>query len=164
MPADKRLMEKLNCRRAVGIVLLSLLAGCAQLNHDLKKSEQDDASAEQSEKVSEVSIDPRADNIINFVISAEVGETRTIKDTQEGESKFITVGSFYHAASGRMCRRFTKETKKSNVKRSVCNSLVVCRNQTGDWYQVRQIVNVEHPKKSDLRCAYKTKQSINNIE
>jgi hypothetical protein len=150
-------MEKSNFRRGVGVVFLSLLVGCAQLNPDLSKLEQVDMLTGQSETISKVSPNSRANNILNFVIPAEVGETRTIKDAQESESILIIVGNFYHAASGRLCRRFTKETTKSDMRQRICNTQVACRNHEGDWYQVRQIVNVDHPKKSDLRCDHYSK-------
>ncbi len=140
--------------RGVGVIFLSVLTGCAQLTPDLTESEQALKLADQNEAVSKISPDSPSNDILSFIILAEVGETRTLKDAIKNESILITAGVFYHAASGKLCRKFTKESINSNIMQSICNSQITCRNHAGDWYQVRQIVNVDQPGKGIVKCVH----------
>jgi hypothetical protein len=83
------------------------------------------------------------DAVLRFVASAKVGETRKIANGHSGESVLISVGEFYHAASGHLCRRFFRSISGKAVKPRTCTSRIACRDRTGNWYRVRQIVNLD---------------------
>lgn len=146
-------MGKSNFGRGVGVFFLSALAGCVQLTPDLMESEQALKSDGQNEAVSKTSPDAPSNDILSFAISAEVDETRTLNDALKNESILITAGIFYHAASGKLCRKFTEETIKNDMRQHICNSRVVCHSQAGNWYQVRQIINIYQPEKDIVKCA-----------
>jgi len=145
-------MESTNFRRYIGIIFLSVLAGCAQLKTDSTQSEYINVSVGKNKVTSNDLLVSHSINVLNFVALAETGESRIVKDEQRSESNLLTAGEFYHSASGNLCRRFTKETTKYDVQQQVCNFLVACRNQAGDWYQVRQIINIDQLEKGIAKC------------
>jgi hypothetical protein len=129
----------------IGMLCLSLLTGCAPLNPN---TGQEPAStihvARREPPVTEEGQRILSDDVVlRFVASAEVGETRMITDGRSGESVLISVGEFYQAASGHICRRFFRSIPDKAIKQRACTSRIACRDRAGDWYRVRQIVNID---------------------
>lgn len=137
-------MTKTRLWQCIGILCLSLLTGCAQLNPNPGRGLASTMHGARGEP--HVTAEQRIlsdDAVLRFVASAEVGETRMITNGRSGESVLISVGEFYQAASGHLCRRFFRSIPDKAVKQHACTSRIACRARTGDWYQVRPIVNID---------------------
>ena len=138
-------MTKVGLWQRIGILCLSLLTGCAQLNPNTEQGLASAMHVAQGGPVTEGQRISSNDAVLRFVTSAEVGETRMITSGRSGVRVLISVGEFYHAASGHLCRRFFRSIPDKEVKPRTCTSRIACRDRTGDWYRVRQIVNVDQP-------------------
>lgn len=51
--------------------------------------------------------EPSGDPLLDFLAGAEPGEARELNDPATGAPLRVTAGHVYHAASGRLCRRYT---------------------------------------------------------
>ena len=74
------------------------------------------------------------DSLLAFLAVAEDGEVRDIDDTPSGAGRQVRAGRLYHAASGRVCRRFTV-TSTSAPEAS--EEGLVCKDASGRWTRVR---------------------------
>ena len=70
------------------------------------------------------------DPLLVFLAEAEEGEVRDIDDVAIGARLRVTAGRTYHAASGRVCRRFSaSSTETPGAKEEG----LVCRDPAGRW-------------------------------
>jgi hypothetical protein len=140
-------MTKTRLWQCIGMLCLSLLTGCAQLNPNTSQGPASRMHAARGgPPVTAGQRNLSDDAVLRFVASAEVGETRMITNGRLGEGVLIAVGEFYQAASGHLCRRFFRSIPDKAVKPSLCTSHIACRDRTGNWYRVRQIVNLDQPE------------------
>jgi hypothetical protein len=139
----------------IGILCLSLLTGCAQLNPNTGQGLASTMHVARGKPP----VTPQGqrilfdDAVLRFVASASVGETKMITNGRSGESVLISVGEFYQAASGHLCRRFFRSIPDKAVKPRTCTSRIVCRDRIGDWYRVRPIVNLDQPEIGISGCS-----------
>jgi hypothetical protein len=129
----------------IGMLCLFLLTGCAPLNPNTGQEPASTIHVARGEpRVTEEGQRILSDDVVlRFVASAEVGETRMITNGRSGKSVLISVGEFYQAASGHLCRCFFRSISDKTVKPRTCTSRIACRDRTGGWYRVRQIVNID---------------------
>jgi hypothetical protein len=148
-------MTKTRSWQCIGILCLSLLTGCVQLNPNTGQGPASTMHGARGElPVTEEGQKILSDDaVLRFVASAEVGETKMITNGRSGESILIAVGEFYQAASGHLCRRFFRSIPDKAGKRRTCASRIACRDHTGDWYRVRQIVNLDQPEIGISECS-----------
>ena len=70
------------------------------------------------------------DPLLAFLAEAEEGDVRDFSDADTGARIQVTAGRVYHAASGRVCRRF----RATNVAAlEWIEESLVCRDATGHW-------------------------------
>lgn len=137
-------MPKVRLWQYIVMLCVSLLTGCAQFNlHTKQRLDSPIHTAEGKSPVGKGERIPSNDAILMFVASAEEGETEMITSRLSSESALISVGEFYNAASGRLCRHFFSSIPGTEIKHHACTSRIACQYDTGDWYLVRQIVNID---------------------
>ena len=71
------------------------------------------------------------DPLLDFLAEAEEGEVRDFDAAATGARLRVTAGRRYHAASGRLCRRYSS-TESAAVPEAKEEGLV-CREASGRW-------------------------------
>ena len=79
------------------------------------------------------------DALIDFLAEAEEGEARELDDPVTGARLQVRAGRVYHAASGRLCRRYTavSEATPGNGGRGLA-----CEGTNGYWARARLLAPV----------------------
>ena len=72
-----------------------------------------------------------ADPLLSFLAGAEEGEVRDLEDVATGIGLRVTAGRTYHAASGRLCRRYDSEGSAATPQAK--GKGLVCRDASGRW-------------------------------
>ena len=72
-----------------------------------------------------------ADPLLSFLAGAEEGEVRDLDDAATGIRLRVTAGRAYHAASGRLCRRYDSEGSEAAPQAK--GEGLVCRDASGRW-------------------------------
>ena len=75
------------------------------------------------------------DPLLAFLAGAEEGEVRDVDDAATGLRLRVTAGRVYHAASGRVCRRFSAVGAASEEG-------LVCKGASGRWMRTRLLAPV----------------------
>jgi hypothetical protein len=75
-----------------------------------------------------------------FLASAAASEVVVVEDPDTGESVRVVAGRAYHAASGRLCRRFDVMSPQSYE--GMAEGLA-CKDASGQWTLSRLVVNPE---------------------
>ena len=70
------------------------------------------------------------DALLDFLAGAEEGEARELEDSATGTRLRVTAGRAYHAASGRLCRRYTAVIA---VGPGDDDEGLVCEDTNGYW-------------------------------
>ena len=73
------------------------------------------------------------DPLLAFLAEAEDGEVRDLENSVSGNRLRVTAGRVYHAASGRMCRRFTAFGVATG---EADEEGLACKGDTGRWVRV----------------------------
>jgi len=74
---------------------------------------------------------PSGDPLLDFLAGAEPGEARELDDPATGVSLRVTAGRVYHAASGRLCRRYTAAV--STAAPGNDDEGLACEGTNGNW-------------------------------
>lgn len=145
--------------------LLLFLAGCAHLDQETGKVDggQDHGVSysrlDDKESSSEGAPKREIDAVLRFIATAETGNKRFMRNEQTGGSGIISAGEFYHAASGHLCRYYFWSTSDPTSDAFHCTPSVACRDNTGDWFTVRRIVNLDWLRKHTPACLQNTRAS-----
>lgn len=75
------------------------------------------------------------DPLLEFLAGAEEGEVRDVDDAVTGTRLRVTAGRVYHAASGRVCRRFGAAGATSEEG-------LVCKGASGGWMRIRLLAPI----------------------
>ena len=73
-----------------------------------------------------------------FLASATAGEAGSVEDPRTGARVWVIADRFYHAASGRYCRRF--HVMSPQAYDGVSEGLA-CRNEGGEWTMSKSLIN-----------------------
>jgi len=139
------------------------LAGCAHLNQETGKVRggQDhgisNSQPDEKDSSSEGAMTPGTGAVLRFIATAETGKKRLLRNELTGGSGTISAGDFYHAASGHLCRYYSWSTSDPTSDAFHCTPSVACRDNTGNWYTVRQIVNFDWLRKHVPECLQNTR-------
>lgn len=100
-------------------------------------------SAEGAVEVATAAVMPSSkaasDPLLEFLAEAQDNEVRDIDDPATGGPLRVKAGQVYHAASGRLCRRYAAGTP--SAPESSDNGLA-CEDANGDWVRVGLLVPV----------------------
>ena len=123
-----------------GVVLASFLAVSACTLPSLRDLTQSAGGAlEAAAAVMDPAQTDSADPLLVFLAEAEEGEVRDVDDAATGTRLRVTAGRAYHAASGRICRRFSAggvATPDAN------EGGLACRDPAGRWLRARLLAPV----------------------
>ena len=131
-------------RRAGCIVVLGAvtLTGCVQvptlegIKAAVFKSEE--SGSESDIEVTRLPAAGAGEALLAFIASARDNESTRIVDAAGAGEVRLIAGRRYHAASGRLCRRFRIASPPES---STTSPGLACRNGTGRWYRVQPIAN-----------------------
>ena len=73
---------------------------------------------------------PSEDPLLDFLAGAELGEARELRDPATGVQLRVTAGRVYHAASGRLCRRYAAGSVSATGND---DEGLVCEGANGNW-------------------------------
>ena len=94
-------------------------------------------SAEGAVEVAAAAMRPSSkaagDPLLEFLAEAQDNEVRDIDDPATGGRLRVKAGHVYHAASGRLCRRYAAGTPTAPEK---SDNGLACRDANGDWVRV----------------------------
>lgn len=147
------------------VLSLLFLAGCAHLDQEAGKVDGGlDHGVSYSrlgdkESSSEGASKRETDAVLRFIATAETGNKRFMRNEQTGGSGIISAGDFYHAASGHLCRYYSWSTSDPTSDAFLCTPSVACRDNTGDWFSARRIVNLDWLRKHMPACLQNTRAS-----
>ena len=119
-------LRSLSLAAAVLIVTMCAVSACTLPSlRDLAQSAG--RAATTAMKPSEIASE---DPLLVFLAEAEEGEVRDLDDAATGTSLRVAAGRTYHAASGRVCRRFSVS---SAATPDANEEGLVCRDAAGRW-------------------------------
>ncbi|MDD9979773.1 MAG: hypothetical protein OXU81_00165 [Gammaproteobacteria bacterium] len=79
------------------------------------------------------------DPLLEYLAEAREDEVRDIDDPTTGNRFRVKAGRVYHAASGRLCRRYVAGTPSAPEN---SDNGLACRDANGDWVRVGLLVPV----------------------
>ena len=82
--------------------------------------------------------DVSEDPLLAFLAAAEEGEVQDLDDAVTGARLRVTAGRAYHAASGRLCRRFSA----GSAATPDANEGLVCKDVSGRWTRTGLLIPV----------------------
>ena len=116
---------------AAFIVTMCAVSACTLPSlRDLAQSASGAVEAATATAAMKPSQSASEDPLLVFLAEAEEGEVRDLNDAATGTSLRVAAGRTYHAASGRVCRRFSVS---SAATPDANEEGLVCKDAAGRW-------------------------------